>query len=477
MQPGILIRVNELALKSDRKQNFFLSAFINSLQDAFTKHGFSDFTCEQFGHSLFISHDAPKDLIPTLLCVPGVELFTIATSFSFDSYENLLEKSFTLSQDVVADKKFRVTARRFGNHDFTSMNVAADLGEKLMDFSAGVDLHNPEVTVFVETRNSTCFVYTDWQKGIGGMPAGSAGKALVLFSGGIDCPVAMYQALRKGCFIDSLFVNLVGETVRNDVFSVYNYLIDKFSFTHKPKMFEVDAKSLPAYLEQHVPNTLRQQALKIVFYKLGKALLKKSGAWGLVTGESLSQKSTQTIQSLDLIQNFASPLLVLRPLIMYDKAEIITLARTIGTFAASEVVKEQCNISAGKVTAVPHPKDFEKIPDLDPLVNDLLEKITVHTGIIPINNASSKKITSLPSNSFVIDIRTGSMRKKKPITCDQSSVYPDILSSLHIYNEKNKTYVFVCPFGVLGKEVAHVVSKKGFKAIGLSVGEYLSLIT
>ena len=475
MQAGILIRVNELALKSEIKQRFFIDTFIASLKDAFSKNGFSNFKCVQFGHSMFIEYDDPLDLVHTLKTVPGVELFTITNSFKFESYEQVLETATNLCKDKVVGKTFRVTSRRFGNHKFSSMDLARDLGEKLMDFSAGVDLHTPEIVVFAELRNKTCFVHTDWQKGLGGMPAGSSGKALVLFSGGIDCPVAMYQTLRKGCFVDSLFVNMVGESVRNDVFSVYNYVIDRFSYVHRPKMFEVDARLLPAYLQEHVPNTLRQQALKIVFYLLGKALLKQSGAWALVTGESLSQKSTQTIQSLDLIQNLASPILVLRPLIAYDKLEISNIARSIGTFSASEQVKEQCNISTGKVTAVPHPKDFDKIPDLSPIVNELLKTVKVHTGLISLDEKTSKKLSSLPENSFVVDIRTSSMINKIPLFSDDQNIYPDILNSLTKYSDKNKTYVFVCSFGVLGKEVAHILRKKGLKAIGLSARGFLSL--
>jgi thiamine biosynthesis protein ThiI len=176
-----------------------------------------------------------------------------------------------------------------------------------------------------------------------------------------------------------------------------------------------------------------------------------------------------------MIQNLTSPILVLRPLITYDKQEIIKLARGIGTFAASEQVKEQCNISTGKVTAVPHPKDFERIPDLTPIVEELLKKVIVHEGTIPLDNKTSSQLSSLPKNSFTVDIRVSSMRKKKPLSCDAEHVYPDILNSLENYSDKNKIYIFICPFGVLGKEVAHVLSKKGFKAVGLSVNEFSSL--
>ena len=470
IQPGILIRVNELALKSDRKQRFFVDSFISSLKDAFSRNGFLDFNIIQFGHSIFVEHDTPESLVHVLKKVPGVELFAITSSFKFESLEDILSTAFPLVKDLLSDKTFRVTARRFGKHDFSSMSLAIKLGEKLMDFSAGVDLHTPDVVVFTEVRNHTCFVHTSWNDGLGGMPAGSSGKALVLFSGGIDCPVAMYQMLRKGCFIDSVFINMVGESARNEVFSVYNHIIDSFSYSYTPKMFEVDARDLPSLLKE-VPNTLRQQALKIVYYLLAKVLLKKSGSWALVTGESLSQKSTQTIQSLNMIQELTSPVLVLRPLITYDKKEIVEIAREIGTFSASEKVKEQCNISTGKVTAVPHPKDFEKIPDLSSIVDKLLEKTIVYNGLIPLEMVSPE-VSSLPDNSFVVDIRNSSRVLKKPIDSDLAIVYPDVLNEDSFFIDKNKTYVFVCQFGVLGKEVAHVFKKKGFNTIGFSVKEF-----
>lgn len=469
------MRINELALKSDRKQNFFISTFVAGLEDALRKQDIVDFEVVQHGHSIFLAYDKPKELEVILRSLPGLELFAITTRVEFDSFDSLLESAIVLTKDLLVGKSFRVTARRFGKHDFSSVDLAMKLGEALLPFADRVDLHSPEVTVFAEVRNSKCFVHTAWQRGIGGMPVGSSGKALVLFSGGIDCPVAMYHTLRKGCFVDSLFVNMVGESARGEVFNVYNYVIDRFAYAYKPKMFEVDARSLPQYLAKHVPNTLRQQALKIVFYQLAKGLLAKSGAWAVVTGESLSQKSTQTIQSLDMIQHHASPLLVLRPLITYDKQEIVAVAREIGTFAASEQVKEHCNISAGKVTAVPHPKDFDRVPDLTPIVEELLKKITVHEGLIDTLLDDTGSLSEIPDTAVVVDVRTFSMIKKKPIPSDVISPYPAVLDKLSDFTDKSKQYVFVCQFGVLGKEAAYLLKKRNMKAVGMSYNEFMKL--
>ncbi len=480
MQKGILIRLNELALKSDKKQSFFIDKFVASLKDAFSRHSITDFSIHQLGYTFFLAHNNPESLFSILGSLPGVELFSLSFKFTFDSYELLLSEALSLSKDFISGKTFRVTARRFGKHNFSSMKLSADLGEQLMPFSKAVDLHNPERVVFVEVRNNDCYVHFDWQKGLGGMPAGSSGKALVLFSGGIDCPVAMFQMLSKGVLLDSVFVNMTGDSVRDSVFSVYNFVINKFAFSYTPTMYEVDGREISAYLAKHVPNTLRQQALKIIYYLVAKALLKKTGSWAVVTGESLSQKSSQTIQSLDLIQTKTSPLFVLRPLIAYDKNDIVKIARGIGTFAASSLVKEQCNISSGRVTAVPHPKDFDRIPDLSPLIDFLLEKITIYSGLIELSDASSlldSWFDDYKNSDFVlIDLRSDLDIKSKLLENAISKSFDSLISNSSFF-DRSKKYLFVCSFGVQSKELSFQLKKKGFKAEGISFSNFKKLFS
>ena len=473
MEKGVLIRLNELALKSDKKQSFFVDKFISSLKDAFSRNALDDFQIFQLGYTFFVSFDEPELIVPILKNIPGVELFAITNKFSFDSFDSLLEQASVLVRDNLKNKSFRVTSRRFGKHSFSSMQLSADLGERLMPFAKSVDLHNPDVTVFMEVRNNDCYLHLDWLKGLGGLPAGSSGKALVLFSGGIDCPVAMFQMLRKGVLLDSIFVNMTGDSVRNSVLSVYNFVLDKFVYSYTPKLFEVDGSEIVSYLSERVPNSLRQQALKIIYYSLAKALLKKTGSWAVVTGEALSQKSSQTIQSLDLIQYKVSPLLVLRPLIAYDKNEIINIARSIGTFASSSLVKEQCNISSGRVTAVPHPKDFDRIPDLSDLIDSLLSKIIVHEGLVDLDfEDSSLEVPFSSDNFLLIDLRSRSDIIKNPLPNSIPKSF-DVLKDDFSFFDKKYSYVLVCSFGVQSKELALRLRKKGFSVKAFSFKEFI----
>ncbi|MBN1175942.1 hypothetical protein JXA48_04835 [Candidatus Woesearchaeota archaeon] len=459
-----------MGLKSRRKRPFFERMAINAIQDAFSRNGIGDYKLKNIGQMFFLKTDNVQDMIPVLKKVPGIQHFSPCISFPFVSYDATVAQTVKLAKPLIENKTFRVTAKRSGVSGFTSMDLAAKCGEDLMDFSAGVSLRNSDINVVIEVRGPDCFFYTDSVSGLGGMPPKSAGTSLCLFSGGLDSPVAAYLMLKRGVVLDYVFVNLLGETALEQVAPVYNFLVSEYQYSYRPTFCEVDGRELVDFINKNVEPTLRQLALKIAFYKISEILIEENKVWGVVTGEALSQKSSQTIQSLAFIQGQSSAF-VLRPLLSMDKSDIIAIAQQIGTFASSQNVQEMCSLSDGPVTAVPVKKDIERIPNIDAVIKKAVENVKRTKGLLPqFSNLSSDSPTV--EGEIIVDLRIPSATKQDPIKFDYNFPYPDILTKLNLF-EENKTYVLVCPHGVIGQEVAYLLSKRKINARSVSVKEFL----
>ncbi|MGM5480663.1 MAG: tRNA sulfurtransferase [Nanobdellota archaeon] len=466
----VLIRYGEVAVKSHRKRPFFEKLFINSIQEACSRFEVPFTKIKNLGKMFAIFTSNPRAVCEVLSLVPGVESYSPCTYISFLSSADLIENVTSLCSTTVSSKKFRVTVKRSGSHSFSSMSLAKKIGSSLYPYSAGVDLNNPDITVYVDVRDSSAFVFFEYVRGVGGLPSKSVGRSLMLFSGGIDSPVASYEMLKRGCALDFVFVNFVGDTVFSQVAKVYNFLISRYAYNYTPRLFHVRGDEIRSFLENNVPSRLRQLALKQILYAISTTLAKDNSMYSFVTGESLSQKSSQTLPSLSFIQPSTS-LLVLRPLLTSDKNDIVDIARSIGTFHFSESVKEQCSMTDGPVTAVPIVDDQEKIPDLSLIVSSCLDQTRILSGPVDIVDHSLDSIDM--SSAKVVDVRPEGVRVNKPLSADISCSYSSALSSLKELFSKENSYVIVCSQGVLSFELAHRLSKKNISAVGLSVSQYL----
>ncbi|MFP4119035.1 MAG: THUMP domain-containing protein [Candidatus Woesearchaeota archaeon] len=471
MESCILLRYGEVAVKSRRKRPFFERLFVNAISDALSRHEVDFDRIENLGKLYAVFPTDLEEARDVLGLVPGIESYSLAWRFSFSSKQELVDTVFDLASDAVVGKTFRVTAKRLGKQSFSSMELARDIGSMLAPKSAGVDLSNPQKTIFVEVRENQCYVFYDYIPGLGGLPPRSVGRSMALFSGGLDSPVAAFDLLKRGCALDYLFVNMVGDTMLSSVSKVYDFLVHRYAYNHVPRFFHVDARKLSSYLKESVPERLRQLAFKMALYMISERIAREHGLSSFATGESLSQKSSQTLASLDFIQQ-ASSMLVLRPLISRDKHDIIAIARRIGTFAASEKVKEQCNLSEGPVTAIPSPEDLDLIPDLDGIVQECVDSVEVFEGALDLDTTLCIPCSEIDiGDAVVVDIRTPSVQKKHPVGADITTPYPAILDHLDLFT-RERSYIIVCSQGVLSHELAHILSGRNIKATALSLKEY-----
>lgn len=239
-------------------------------------------------------------------------------------------------------KTFKIEARRSDkSFELNSYEIMKTAASELFDNNIlKVDVKNPDITIYVEVREK-CFVYTDSNKGCRGLPVGTSGKGLLLLSGGLDSPVAGYRMMRRGMKIECVY------------FHSYPYTSDEAQ-----KKVEDLAKILSAYglqttlniisftdvqmlIKEKAPENWSTLALRMCMMKAASMLAKHINADCLITGESLGQVASQTLENMKVTESMAE-IPLLRPLVALDKEEIIETAVSIGTYETSILPYEDC---------------------------------------------------------------------------------------------------------------------------------------
>ena len=242
-----------------------------------------------------------------------------------------------------AQGTFAVRSRRRDKRfPVTSAELAALIGTGIRRaHGLKVDLTRPDTEVFVEVDQSEIFVYTQALAGQGGLPVGMSGRAVVLMSGGIDSPVAAYRMMRRG--LRCLFLHFSGMplTGPESVYKAYALVRGLDRFQGDSRLFVVSFGRAQRQLATSGAGRLQVMAQRRLMLKTAEALARRYGAASLVTGDSLGQVSSQTLPNLTALDDAVS-LPILRPLIGWDKTEIMTEARRIGTLAISELPDQDC---------------------------------------------------------------------------------------------------------------------------------------
>jgi len=292
---------------------------------------------------------------------------------------NEIERT-ALAHAEVSGRTFRVEAKRADKRfPLTSQQVNEIVGKALVDKGGKVNLSNPELTVFIDILSERAFISCERIRGPGGLPVGSSGKVLSLLSGGIDSPVASWMMMKRGCSVDFLHMHTVpdAETARNSKVMELAKIVRGYAPTHATIF-------MAPYTEFYKATTSVQPAYELVVFRrfllrLGAEIAKKHGHKALVTGDSVGQVASQTLDNL-FATNEAVQIPVFRPLVAFNKQEIVDLATKVGTYKLSlEPYKDCCSLVATKhpSTCVP----LEKAKKIEDEINigKIIEKTLAET--------------------------------------------------------------------------------------------------
>lgn len=274
---------------------------------------------------------------------------------------------------------FKVFARRSDkSFPITSMDMAMEIGGRILDSNheLKVDVHKPQHKIRVEVRDKA-YVYTDEIMAVGGLPMGTGGKAALLLSGGIDSPVAGYQLMRRGvrmCAIHFMSPPYTGELAREKVLDLAKILT---TYCGGMRVYMVPFTKCQLEIHEKCPDELGTLITRRFMMRIACRLARDFGAQALITGESLGQVASQTMEALGCTDALAD-MPVFRPLIGLDKIEIIRIAEEIGTYKTSILPYEDCCTVFTPRHPTTHPKlsamdKAEAKLDIEALVSEAVE--------------------------------------------------------------------------------------------------------
>ncbi len=282
-----------------------------------------------------------------LKLIPGIANFSPAASVSPD-IEEIKEKLLTVASSVFSkyENKGQLsfcirTIRANKSFPLTSVQVNEILGAHIINHKKiKVDLSNPIVTLYVEIGEKNVFIYTEKFEGLGGLPVGSSGSVLVLLSGGIDSPVASYKMMLRGCHV--VFVHFHNYTSRiEDKLERLVSVLNKYQT--KSKIWIIPFLEFQEKIIESVPPNYRMIMYRRLMLKMAEQIAKKESCKALVTGDSLGQVASQTLENLSVIYD-AAKMPILSPLIGSSKQDIIDIAQEIGTYEISiEKYRDCCS--------------------------------------------------------------------------------------------------------------------------------------
>lgn len=262
-----------------------------------------------------------------------------------EGFEKLARDVLEYVDQMYEDKQktFKVHVRRAKKtYPGTSMELNAKLGERILDTYPGmcVDVHEPDILLTIEIREKI-YIYSESIPGPGGMPIGTNGKAMLLLSGGIDSPVAGYMIAKRGVKIDAVYFHAPPYTSERAKQKVVDLAKLVARYSGPINLHVVNFTDIQLYIYEKCPHEELTIIMRRYMMKIAEAIGKKTGCLGLITGESIGQVASQTVQSL-AATNEVCTMPVFRPVIGFDKQEIVDISLKINTYETSIQPYEDC---------------------------------------------------------------------------------------------------------------------------------------
>lgn len=382
MEKAIIIRYCEIHLKGKNK-SYFEKMLVQNVKYALkdVKHDFKsmhsrylvenfdekdyDYICEKLGKVAGIHTISPALVVPNDLEQIACAIKTLAASKkgTFKVETNRADKTFTPD----------------------SVKTSAELGGRILDDYSdflSVNVKNPDHVFYVDIReDGKTFVYSDVIHCTSGMPVGSAGKGLLLISGGIDSPVAGYMMCKRGMKLDCLHFHsfpYTGEAAKEKVVELTKLVGE---YNGSTRLFVVSFTHIQEEIHKNCPEEYMITIMRRFMMRIAERLSQKIGDQGIITGESLGQVASQTIESITS-SNSVVTMPVLRPLIGFDKLDIISISKKIGTYETSILPYEDCcTVFLPKFPAIrPNLERVIKAEsrlDIEGLITEAMDKIEI----------------------------------------------------------------------------------------------------
>lgn len=346
MEDHILIRYGELSLKKTNRRQF-VQKVTNSIKRALKD--FEALEYESRGMRFYIHlHNTPStDVIKALQRIPGLYSFSVVERAN-SNIDDICASAKSLVENELKEgkKTFKVeTNRADKNFPMTSLEISKEVARYLFKNIPNLqaDVHNPDFTLDLDVRVEGAFLFTKTYMGMGGLPAGSLGRATLMISGGIDSVVAGYLTIKKGVSIDAIHYASPPYTSDMALQKVIDLLeiIAPYTEYQSINLYVVPFTKLQSAIYEHIREDYGITIMRRMMYRIGERITNERGNLAIVNGENIGQVASQTLESMNTI-NSVVKIPVIRPLATFDKSEITDIAVKIGTYETSIKPYEDC---------------------------------------------------------------------------------------------------------------------------------------
>ncbi|MFI6319344.1 tRNA uracil 4-sulfurtransferase ThiI [Nonomuraea sp. NPDC050556] len=386
-EPCVLLKLGEIVLKGKNRE-VFERRLIGNIRNALKELDLQVDVRQRHGVvAIFLPEGATVEQADTVAQrvadVPGLVWIHRAWRVPKD-VDSVVKAGIEIVRDreeVARKATFAVRSRRRDKRfPLRSNELDRLVGGEINDlFGLPVSLKNPELTVHIEVDRDEVFVFTDGIPGQGGLPVGTSGRALVLMSGGIDSPVAAYRMMKRGLHVDFLHFSGIPFTTSESIYKAYALVRKLDRFQGRSRLWVVPFGKAQQSIRSSGQDRLAVMAQRRLMLKTAEEVAHRIRAEALVTGDALGQVASQTLQNITAQDN-AVDMPILRPLVGWDKTEIMAEARRIGTLEISELPDEDCcSLLAPKRAEtrakIEDLKQIEKRLDAEELIVQLADSI------------------------------------------------------------------------------------------------------
>ena len=375
MDKLIVIRYGELSTKKSNI-NQFLSRLKENIR--FALEGIEHVIYFDRGR-MFIETKSIDEVVEKLKTVAGIQGIVIA--YKMESKEETIKSNIL---ELLKEKEFKTfkveTKRSDKNFPVDSMTLSRSVGATILKNIDGlkVDVNNPEMLVKIEIRKEDTYVYLDEVKGMGGYPVGTNGKGLLMLSGGIDSPVAGYLAIKRGIRLEALYFAAPPHTSKEAENKVKELARTLAKYNNNINLHIINLTEIEEAIYKECPRDYMITILRRMMYRIAERIAYKNNLKCLVNGESVGQVASQTLSSISVI-NEVVKIPIIRPVVCYDKLEIIDLAKRINTYETSILPYIDCCTVFVPKHPVINPeldkaREYEKLIDFETMIDKAIKE-------------------------------------------------------------------------------------------------------